>query len=149
MTRQQVATQLDICVDSNRLATYCKLLLLDWNSSGWVLGPTGLPEWWLGCSWATLLCTWGVLLWPTSTLIGHLIALSMGVGRGAPWILKISAKKCCFLSFEWEKTNFTTFGPSGKVLEKWPAGAPLKKSFRHPWLLVRLKVDGLFCMYFA
>ena len=27
------------------------------------------------------------------------------------WILKISAKKGCFLSFEWEKLNFTTFFP--------------------------------------
>ena len=39
----------------------------------------------------------------------------MGVekgGRGSwpPWILKILAKKGCFLSFEWEKTNFATFG---------------------------------------
>jgi len=38
--------------------------------------------------------------------------------RGAlpPWILKISAKKGCFLNFEWEKTNFTTFGPWKKIL---------------------------------
>jgi len=36
----------------------------------------------------------------------------MGVGRGdkAPWILKISLKKGCFVGSEWEKTNFTTFG---------------------------------------
>jgi len=43
----------------------------------------------------------------------------MGVGRwgrGHPWILKISAKKGCFLSFEWEKTNFTTFSPPRKIL---------------------------------
>jgi len=34
-------------------------------------------------------------------------------GQGPPWILKISAKKGCFLDLEWEKTNFTTtFGPS-------------------------------------
>jgi len=52
--------------------------------------------------------------------------ITMGVGRGAvgakapPWILKFSAKKGCFISFEWEKTNFTTFGPT------W------KKSFRRP-----------------
>jgi len=28
-----------------------------------------------------------------------------------PWILKMSAKKGSFLSFEWEKTNFTTLPP--------------------------------------
>jgi len=41
----------------------------------------------------------------------------MGVGKGeegakvTPWILKILAKKRCFLDFEWEKPNFTTLGP--------------------------------------
>jgi len=37
----------------------------------------------------------------------------MGVGREGQdhsWILKIAAKQGCLLSFEWEKTNFTTFG---------------------------------------
>jgi len=37
----------------------------------------------------------------------------MGVGRGALasiWIMKVSAKKSYFLSFEREKTNFATFG---------------------------------------
>jgi len=32
--------------------------------------------------------------------------VAMGVGRGGlgpPWILKFSAKKACFLNFEWEK----------------------------------------------
>jgi len=37
-----------------------------------------------------------------------------------PWILKISAKKGCFLSFEWEKTSFTTFA------------IPLEKFWRNP-----------------
>jgi len=32
------------------------------------------------------------------------------MGQGLPCILKISTKKGCFLSVEWEKTNFTTFG---------------------------------------
>jgi len=32
-------------------------------------------------------------------------------GSQGPWILKISPKKGCFLSFEWEKTTFTTFIP--------------------------------------
>ena len=38
---------------------------------------------------------------------------NMGVGIGGrtiPWILKFPAKKGCFIRFEWEKTNFTTFG---------------------------------------
>jgi len=45
------------------------------------------------------------------------MATVMGVGRAGsggprpPWILKISAKKGCFLGVEKEKTNFTTFGP--------------------------------------
>jgi len=40
----------------------------------------------------------------------------MGVGRGGAWpscILKIFGRKA-FLSFESEKTNFTTFDPPGK-----------------------------------
>jgi len=54
-----------------------------------------------------------------------------GKGVKAPWILKISAKKGCFLNFEWEKPNFTTFGLPRKnplVPPSW------KKSFRRPWL---------------
>jgi len=36
----------------------------------------------------------------------------MGVEKPWPlWILKFSAKRGCFLSFEWEKSYFTTFGP--------------------------------------
>jgi len=38
----------------------------------------------------------------------------MGVGRGegkAPLDFEIFSKKSYFFSFEWEKTNFTTFGP--------------------------------------
>ena len=55
----------------------------------------------------------------------------MGVGRGGrgalgPWILKISAKKGCFRSFEWEKSNLTTFSPPTKILYKSPS-APLEK----------------------
>jgi len=38
------------------------------------------------------------------------------------WTLKFLAQKGCFLSFEWEETNFTNFSPPGKV------------SFRRPWL---------------
>jgi len=42
----------------------------------------------------------------------------MGVGRGAlpPLDFEIISKKGCFLSFEWEKSNFTMFGfPPGKI----------------------------------
>jgi len=39
-------------------------------------------------------------------------------GEGPPWILKILAEKDCFLSFEWEKTRFTTFGPRRKFFGK-------------------------------
>jgi len=55
----------------------------------------------------------GVSYLPKRTLRNQ--ATGMGVGMEAwgswhPWILKILAKKGWFLSFEWEKTNFTTFG---------------------------------------
>jgi len=38
----------------------------------------------------------------------------------------------CFLRFEWEKTNFTTFGPPRKILEKPLVVPPWKKSLRRP-----------------
>jgi len=43
---------------------------------------------------------------------------SEGRGKGTPWILKCSAKKGCFFSFEWEKTHFATFAmaPQEKIL---------------------------------
>ena len=49
--------------------------------------------------------------------------------RGArlPWIFKCLAKKGCFLSFEWEKSNFTTFGPLDKF-RKSPLVAPPGKN---------------------
>jgi len=47
------------------------------------------------------------------------IGASMGVGKEegtkTPWILKFSAKKGYCLSFEWEKTSFTTID---SLLEK-------------------------------
>jgi len=53
-------------------------------------------------------------------------------GFGTPWILNYLANKGCFLSLEWEKTNFTTFDPIGKNLEN-PLVAPSwNKSFRRP-----------------
>jgi len=48
------------------------------------------------------------------------------VGLDPNWILKFIAKKSCFLSFEWEKTNFITFGPPGKILKKSPSSPPRK-----------------------
>jgi len=53
-------------------------------------------------------------------------------GRCSPWVLKFIAKKECFLSFEWEKTNFTTFCLLEKKLEKSPSGFLWKKSFQCP-----------------
>jgi len=47
-------------------------------------------------------------------------------GLGPPCILKTLAKKGCFLSFEWEKDKFTTFGHPEKNLEKNPSAAPGK-----------------------
>jgi len=51
------------------------------------------------------------------------VLLDMGVGRGAgglgPPVFESFRKKGCFLSFVWEKTNFTTLGlPLEKRLEK-------------------------------
>jgi len=63
----------------------------------------------------------------------------MGVGKGgkeakAPLDLKNFRKKGCFLSVEWEKTNFTIFGPPWKKFGKNPcAPPPWKKSFPRPW----------------
>jgi len=48
-------------------------------------------------------------------------------GGQGPSILKISAKKGCFLRFQWKTTIFTTFGPPRQILEKSPGG-PLGKN---------------------
>ena len=54
----------------------------------------------------------------------------MGIGRGrqgGPTLLldfENFSKKGCFIDFEWEKTNITTFDPAGKILEKSPSGPP-------------------------
>ena len=52
----------------------------------------------------------------------------MGGRRGLtlPLILKSLAKKGCFRGSHWEKTIFTTFGPPGKILIKFPSGPPRK-----------------------
>jgi len=54
----------------------------------------------------------------------------MGVGRGIregqglPLEFENSAKKGCFLSFQGEKTNFTTLISPTKILEKYLSGPP-------------------------
>jgi len=51
---------------------------------------------------------------------------SEGQALAPPWILKFSAKKGGDFSFEWEKTNLTTFGPYLKKFAKvtqWPPPA--------------------------
>jgi len=53
-------------------------------------------------------------------------------GAWPPWILKFSATKGIFFGFEWEKTNITTFGPPGKILEKSPSAPPLEKILPTP-----------------
>jgi len=59
----------------------------------------------------------------------------MGVGRGAgghaPSVFENFSKKGCFLSFDWEKLNFTPSGPPRKTLEKSPS-APLEKILPTP-----------------
>ena len=55
----------------------------------------------------------------------------MGVGNGGRgvrplWILKISAKKGCFLSFEWEKQISPLLAPCWKNLGKIPWCPPGK-----------------------
>jgi len=40
---------------------------------------------------------------------------------------EISIKKGCFLSFEWEKSNFTTFGSPMEKFRKNPLVPPLEK----------------------
>jgi len=58
---------------------------------------------------------------------------SEGVSREArPRILKNFGKKCCFLSFELEKLNFTTFGPPYKIFGKIPYWPPWKKILPTP-----------------
>ena len=48
-------------------------------------------------------------------------------GARFPWILKISAKKGCFLNFQWENPHYTTFGPSLEKFWKNPVVPPLEK----------------------
>jgi len=55
----------------------------------------------------------------------------MGVerwGRGRPLDFENFSKKGCFRSFEWEKTNFTTFAPPLEKFGKIPWWPPLENS---------------------
>jgi len=47
----------------------------------------------------------------------------------APLDFENFSKKGCFLNFEWEKPNFTTFAPPGKNLEKSPCTSSGKNPF--------------------
>jgi len=69
----------------------------------------------------------------------------MGVGKGgrgakAPLDFEIFCKKGCFLGFQWEKTNFTTFAPP---FEKFPSDLPLEKNLPTP-----MKVSGYDLKYY-
>jgi len=70
--------------------------------------------------------------------------------QGPPWILNFLAKKVVFFSFEWEKTNFITFVPPGKILEK-PPSAPLEKIFPTPMAMEVLKLFEIayYLMFFT
>jgi len=47
-------------------------------------------------------------------------------GPCPPLDFQMFTKKGCFLSFEWEKSNFTTFAPPWKNVGKIPSGLPGK-----------------------
>ena len=68
-------------------------------------------------------------------------------GGASPLDFENISKIGCFLSFEWEKTNFTTFGPPpGKILEKSPGGPPWKKYFRRPYTCVSASTVAFRCL---
>jgi len=55
-------------------------------------------------------------------------ALEGGQGVLTPLDFENFSKKGCFLSFDWEKSNFTTFGSlPRKILKKSPSATPLEK----------------------
>ena len=55
-----------------------------------------------------------------------------GGGLVLPMDFEISTEKGCFLSFEWEKTNFATFPPPLEKFWKIPLVAPLEKILQRP-----------------
>ena len=63
---------------------------------------------------------------PQVTTLGSETWASEGKARGpwAPLDFENFNKKLFFRNFEWEKTNFTTFAPLGKILEKSLSGPP-------------------------
>ena len=77
-----------------------------------------------------------------------------------PWALEggalalldfeIFSKKGCFPDFEWEKTNYTTFGLPGKIFENLPsAPPPLEKMFPTPLVKVTCLSAGFEVFYYA
>jgi len=68
----------------------------------------------------------------------HAWASEGGAGEGlSPPDFEIPSKKGCFLSFEWEKSNFTTFDPLEKCRKKSPSAPLLEKVLPMPmyaWL---------------
>jgi len=54
-----------------------------------------------------------------------------------PLDFEIFSKKGCFFSFEWEKTNFTTFGPLEKFWKNPVVAHPLEKVFPTPMLMCK------------
>jgi len=61
----------------------------------------------------------------------------MGIRRGRWWgfssprLWEKFNKERLFFSFEWKKTNFTTFGPFRKILENSPSDHPLNPLDAH------------------
>jgi len=63
----------------------------------------------------------------------------MGVGRRTgealdPLDFENFSKKGCFLSFEWKKSNFTTFGPALENVWKNPLAPSLEKILPTPMI---------------
>ena len=78
-------------------------------------------------------------LHPTVDILG---AWASEVGKGDPLDFEIFNKEGCFLSFEWEIANFTTYGHPLEKFRKYPLVAlPWKKSFRRPLLGAPLKAE--------
>ena len=109
---------------------------------------------WVGClrvctsRTSCLYVTKPVCLYVTNQLQlfhANLVSVWKG-GQGLPRILKISAKKGCFLSFEWDKPNFTTLLPPHprKILENLPRGTSWKKNLPTPMANQLLFITNLF-----
>jgi len=81
---------------------------------GWVMQIAPEKFYWIRFGWGFYSSTFSWLTTNEVCEIDFLLTRGRtGGGRRAlapPRILKIFIKKGCFPSFEWEKTNFTTFG---------------------------------------